>query len=817
MPGEQEIGGELPVNQHGDADGDSLTARFVTLLNEEVQRRERTLQRQFDRRQLARSMKLSPASLYAYLNGTTQPSGKTFDLILAELGIAGAPARKLTALRDKIEVSRRSKPRQPRAKAVAPSPVPDQLPMPNRAFTGRGPELEILDRLHAANGDDHRSPTIAIIDGTAGVGKTALAVHWAHQVKDTYADGRLYADLHGFADGAPADPAHVLDRFLLGLHVDATAIPADRNAKVDLYRSVLAGRRVLILLDNARSAEQVRPLLPTTSTAFTVVTSRNRLNGLMVREGAREVPLDVLPGPDAIQLIGFQIGRQRLEEEPEAVTALARACARLPLALSIAGVHLAAHPAVTVSHVVDELRTSARGLLDPLRTDEPDLDLRSVFDWSYDTLPGEAARLFRLLSHHPGPDIDADACAAVLGVDLAPRAELSKLESARLIEERRQGRFSFHDLLRTYAAELARRDDPARSGEAVERMLEHYLCAARAAHALIQPCARGVGSPATVAGSQLHSYSDAMSWFTNELDVLRSLITKAADTGFERYAWELTWACSVFLRRTGRRADREQLHLTALRATEQAGDRRARAITLRMLGDAVARMGRLEEAAALALSSLAESNLLEEVDQVRQTHLSLARIHASEGEYELALQHAEQALRHAEDGSDELAKADGFASLAMQNLHLLRHDEAGRFAARALSIYERIDHHEGQASVLKILGTADLRSGRLRQALEHHTRALALDRRLGDPYWEAHGLSQLADCHAELGEIEEAGQLRRQAIGLLRGLNHPDAEVIAGDPGLPPDLAREYPAGGPQTAAPKPSTAHPYSNRSIRT
>jgi len=335
--------------------------------------------------------------------------------------------------------------------------VPQQLPAAARQFVGRDKEITALSALL----DSHASGTVIItaIAGTAGIGKTALATHWAHQAKDQFPDGQLHVNLRGFDPEQPMDPSQALHGFLLALGVAPSRIPADLDAIAALYRTLLAGRRMLIMLDNAHSPDHVRPLLPGTAGSLVIVTSRDRLDGLVVHEGAHRIALDLLSTQDAQALLARRVDHTRLTAEPTETAQLIELCARLPLALSIVAARAASQPALTIAHLVRDLRDE-RDRLDALDLGHLDLDLRAVFSRSYAFLSPSAARLFRLLGTHPGPDIDRHACAALLGDPARTPAALRELTAAHLLDEHTPGRLRFHDLLRVYAAEQAAHDEP---------------------------------------------------------------------------------------------------------------------------------------------------------------------------------------------------------------------------------------------------------------------------------------------------------------------------------------------------------------------
>jgi hypothetical protein len=365
-------------------------------------------------------------------------------------------------------------------------PRPAQLPADLPSFTSRGDELAALDAILARTTDP---PTAAVISlsGTAGVGKTALALHWAHRVADRFPDGQLYVDLRGFdPTGSAMSPDEAIRGFLDAVGVTARCIPASLDARAGRYRSLLAGRRMLVVLDNARDTDQVCPLLPGAPGCLVLVTSRNQLTSLVAKEGAHPVTLDLLAPDEALQLLTRRLGPARVAGELDAAEDIIASCARLPLALSIVAARAASHPTFRLADLAADLRSRHNGL-DAFDGGEPVTDARALFSWSYHALSDPAARLFRLLGLHPGPDIGNLAAASLAGIPVArARSLLAQLTRAHLVTERAPGRYAFHDLLRTYAAELARAvDGDAERRAARQRMFDHYLHTSHAAGRLL--------------------------------------------------------------------------------------------------------------------------------------------------------------------------------------------------------------------------------------------------------------------------------------------------------------------------------------------
>ncbi|WP_333762372.1 ATP-binding protein [Streptomyces sp. IBSBF 2390] len=761
-------------------DAKALAQRLAVELTRAVVRAEKTSGRTLDRRELARRLSVSTSSLYAYLNGTTLPGTGVFDALLAALGVFGPEAGRLATLRDEADAARRLRPTVPRGPAAI-FPTPRQLPLSHPVFVGRDAELARLDALQGTSEDGTTGrAAVAVVEGTAGVGKTALALHWAYQARARFPDGQLYVDLRGFGDEAVMDAGEALHGFLQALGVTPAAVPADAAVASGLLRTLLAGRRVLLVLDNARSTDQVRPLLPTDPGSVAVVTSRNRLDGLVVREGALRIALDVLPRYAARTLLERQMGAERLAQEPREADELVHLCARLPLALSVAAARTATAPGGSVGALVRELRR-ARAPLDLFGVQDADVDLRSVFHGSYALLPAPAARLFRLLGCHPGPDIDGTSCAGLVGASDPPTALLDTLTAAHLVRQHTPGRYALHDLLRLYAAELLDGGPPQERREGTERLLRHYVDTARLADHHLEPWRPAPGGPPkpTAAQPAIGDRATATGWFETELSSLQALVAQAAVTpGLEPYAWRLADACAVHLRRSGHRTQRAAVHALARDAAARAANRAAHATATRRLADALSRLHRTREALDLLHEALRTCRDLGDEEGVREVRLSLVRVHGSCGDPRRALPHARLALAMAERTGDPLALADGRTAVSQQWERLGEHTVALDHARRALDLYTRLGHLDGQAGILIGMGRSEQALGRPAAAIGHYEVSLSLDRALGDRYREAHALAHLGDAHAALGRDEDAGALWEEALALFEDLHHPDAEPV---------------------------------------
>jgi DNA-binding SARP family transcriptional activator len=440
------------------------------------------------------------------------------------------------------------------------APVPAQLPPTVAGFAGRDAEVGRLDAVLPpavrSGTSGCASAVIATIVGTAGVGKTALAVHWAHRVRGRFPDGQLYVNLRGFDRCGPAaDPAEVLRGFLDAFAVPPEQIPADLDAQAGLYRSLLADQRVLVVLDNARDAGQVRPLLPGSPGCLALVTSRSHLTGLVAAEGAIPLGLDLLTDSEAQDLLARRLGADRIASEPEAAGEIIERSARLPPALTIAAARAATRPGFPLAATAAELR-GATTVLDPFDGGELATNARAVFSWSYCALSTDGARLFRLLGLHPGPDITVAAAASLAAVP-AERARvlLAELARAHLVTEHRPGRYALHDLLRAYARERAHTQlsDGTRDA-AVGRVLDHYLHTAHAAATLMDPYFAPVDpappQPGVVVAGPATA-EDALGWFLAERATLLAAVPMAAEAGYATRTWQLAWALTTFLLRCG--------------------------------------------------------------------------------------------------------------------------------------------------------------------------------------------------------------------------------------------------------------------------
>ncbi|MFI7336884.1 AfsR/SARP family transcriptional regulator [Streptomyces sp. NPDC050085] len=675
-----------------------------------------------------------------------------------------------------------ARPRPPVVEAAPVAAAPAQLPMGVHGFVGRAHELTRLDGLLAGLRESSSGGVVAVISGAAGVGKTALAVHWARRARAAFPDGQLYVNLRGFdPGGAPLVPDRALRGFLDALGVPAGQVPDTLEALTGRYRSLLAGRRVLVVLDNARDAGQVRPLLPGAHGCLTVVTSRDPLTGLAVSEGAHLLTPGLLDPAQCRALLAVRLGAPRLQGAPEAVEEIVARCAGLPLALAVVAARAAARPDLDLADCARELGPDGR-ILDVLDTGDPATGVRAVLHWSYRMLTPEAGRLFRLFALHPGPSADATALAALAGTGVRTvQVLLREVAAAHLLTEQPAGRHSCHDLLRAYATELAAADDDrAGAAAATRRVLDHYLHTAHAADALLtrrcDPMELGPAAPGALV-RQPADYEEALGWFTAEHPVLLSAIERTPP-GCDAYTWQLAATLTTYLERQGHWQALTDAHTTALRTALAHDDAAGQASAHRGLGLALlqrhdARRARRHLTRALELYR----RLGNHAGQARARQ-NLAKMAWTHGAAQEALGHSYQALqqfRAAEDGGGQAVTLN---DIGWYLAELGRFQEAFTYCRRALPLVQDVGDLSAEAHTWDSLAHIHRRLGRYERAVECYDRALALFRRAGERRSEAVGLAYLGDTHAEAGHTGRAHDAWRRSLALTTELGLPDAHDL---------------------------------------
>jgi tetratricopeptide (TPR) repeat protein/transcriptional regulator with XRE-family HTH domain len=661
--------------------------------------------------------------------------------------------------------------------------VPAQLPLDVRGFAGRRDELDRLDAIGTAAGEP-AAVVITAVSGTAGVGKTALAVHWAHQVRDRYPDGQLYVNLRGFDPGGQVmAPAEAVRRFLDALGVPAERIPPDLDAQAALYRSLTAGKRVLVVLDNARDAEQARPLLPGTPTALALVTSRNQLASLVAIDGAHPLTLDLLTPGEARELLARRLGPDRVAAEPAAVEQIVGCCARLPLALTIAAAR-AEQTRFSLATLVGELAEAGRRL-DVLDAGDAAGQVRAVFSWSYHALTPAAAGLFRLLGLHPGPDISTAAAASLAAVPLAETHRLlAELTRASLLTEHTPGRYTFHDLLRVYAADLTHTHDPDHQRRAVlGRMLDHYLHTAHTADRLLNSARPPIPLALTPPGpgvspEQTADHGQALAWLTTEHPVLLAAARLAAEAGFDTHTWQLAWTLDTFLGRRGHWHDRTTTWQTALHAAGRLNDPAAQAHAHRHLARAHTRLGRYPDAHTHLQHALHLYTHTGDHAGQADTHNNIGMLWERQGRPEHALDHAQQSLTLHRAAGHRQGQANALNAVGWCHTLLGDHQQALTYCQQALTLHQELGDRDGQAATWDSLGYTHHHLGHHTHAYDCYQHALHLYRDLGDRYNEADTLIHLGDTQHAAGDPTAARTAWTHALDILTDLDHPDTHTV---------------------------------------
>jgi len=681
----------------------------------------------------------------------------------------------------------------PRQTSTANGLVPRQLPAAGLHFVGRHREISaFMGMVDAACHAPERSGAgsqpqliscaipIMAITGTAGVGKTALALRLAHLVADRFTDGQLYLDLRGFDPALDPLPAEAAIRsFLDGLRVPPDQIPAGLDAQAGLYRSMLAGRRMLIVLDNAASVSQIRPLLPGGGRCLVVVTSRRQLTPLAAAEGAHILTLDVLTAADARELLATRLGRTRLATDPAAAAELITECARLPMALSIVAARAESRPAFPLAAIASELR-DARRRLDALDGDEASTDARAVFSWSYEKLPADAARVFRLLGLHPGPDITEAAAASLSGI---PRRHagrvLRHLAANCLLTEHIPGRFAFHDLLRVYAAEkAAATDDKEQQKAATRRAVDHYLQSARAADQAMYPVRPPIAFPSPLPGTDQETFADhaqALVWFDLEHHVLLAVLGLSAAQGLHGHAWRLPWTMETFFYRRAHWGDWASTQEVALAAARRIGDRDGQAHAHRGIANAHIEAGAHAVAGQHLRRALRLREELADVVGQARIHLDLARSAGLQDKHCEYLAHARWGLELSRSAHDTWGEGNGLAEVAWAHAMLGNYKEAIAHGQDALRLYRQISYRSQEGQVWDTIGYAHHHLGDHARAAACYRRAIQILDEYDYRHVKAVTLIWAGEAYRDAGDTQAAAEAWRQALAIIEQADHPDA------------------------------------------
>ncbi|WP_439660939.1 BTAD domain-containing putative transcriptional regulator [Lentzea sp. HUAS TT2] len=684
-------------------------------------------------------------------------------LLIEELGIEPGP--ELRHLHEQVLVGRHD----PQPEPAAPVLVPVQLPHEIRDFTGRGKELAKLIEVVP---HDH-SPVLVAITGTGGVGKTALAVRFAHQVAARFPDGQLHVDLRGFDSSAPpVQPAAALHQLLQSLGVPSERIPEDLPAKSALYRSVLAGKRVLVLLDNARLAEQVRPLLPGRSTSMVLVTSRNHLGGLVARDGAHSLTLSTLTRDEGLALLTSAVGADRVAAEPAAAAKLVELCGHLPLAVRIAAERVVTRPHLTLADLASDL-ADEHDRLNVLATgDDEDTAVRAAFSWSYLALKPDAARLFRLIGLHPGAEISLNAVAALAGVPVSrARALVDVLAGGHMLEEVARGRFRLHDLLRLYATELSATEESSDGrAEAVQRLLGWYFDTANAAGTVIAPPDHPAFLLPPLSTQDFASHDEAFTWCRTESSNLLA-VARLAEEHHSPTAWQIPVALWNYFIVSSALDEWTRTYRVAERAATRDGDQAARSWAVHGQGLSAFRGQRFADALELFDRALAIRRDIGDSAGAAWSLTGLGMAYGGLRQFDLAVDRFGEALR----GHTEVGSWFGEGGTRLFLSDILR--SAGQFEASLASArraFELMDSHDavhGKAMALVGIGWAQAKLGQRVEARDSFRHALAFLRVLGDRKSLAEALHGLGETSA--GQPDVARTHLLEALTIYEDYDHP--------------------------------------------
>ncbi len=709
----------------------------------------------------------------------------------------------------------------PRGRSAA---VPRQLPAPPMAFVGREREIARLTELAAVDWQNRDGMVVAAIEGMGGIGKTWLALHWAHRNINLFPDGQLYVDLRGFDHcGSPTTPATAVRGFLDALRVEPESIPVDFEAQAALYRSLVADRQMLVVLDNARDSAQVYPLLPGSRKCTVLVTSRNRLAGLATAHGAEQLALDVFDRSEALEVLVQRLGHAKVADNPDAVHQVLNHCGGLPLALGIIAAQAAVHANFDLKMVADGLHRVS----DPLEAlDSGDLNavLGAVLSWSYRALSPAVARMFRLLGTAPGPDIGLPAAASLAALP-ASRAFslLYSLENAHLVQQLEPGRFRMHDLVRLYAAGRAEDEGPeSENRAALRRVLSYYLRASYAGERQLFPDRKAITIAENVGQVELLPPGDngtALSWFEAEHPCLLAAQAVAEREGWDVLVWQFAWTMHGYLWRRGHVRDQLTTWRVGYLAAERLRSPTVQVLAHRLLGQALTRAGMHGEALHHLHEALRLATEANDAHGRARAHYDLAWLYRN-GDHRRAVAHATTALDLFAMMDNAVWQAEALAEIGWHQARLGYYDEAEKVCERALALFRMRANRQGEATALDILGYIAHHRGRYDIALSRYGESLTLCRDLGARYHETDTLDHLGQAHVALRQYAEARRAWQNAINLsyaqhrtddaerlrrqLAGLDAP--YVAAGEPLPGPDqgageLSR-YPALGSDLETP---------------
>jgi len=657
--------------------------------------------------------------------------------------------------------------------ASASKPSPQLVPGHTGVLVGRAAELSRMNELLGPRAAT--AGALVVVVGAPGMGKTSLVLHWTTLVRKHFIDGVLWADLRAYSDHPPAETGEVLHRFLSALGVTADAMPPQTETRINLFRTLVAERRMLVLLDNARDVGQVRDLLPGTPTCATIITTRDTPQSLIVREGGHLIALDAIPAEAGLALLIDKIGATRVNRERGVAIELISLCGGLPLAVSILAANAQARPRVSLAALLTELRDE-RTRLTTLSAAGSDLDVRAVFTTSYRTLSAPARTLFQLLSLHPGPHVDAKTATALLGgSDLPQGTPLRELVNGNLLAEIGDDMFALHDLLRLFAVERAEAElSGEQRGAATDRLVDHHLRSAYACSLMINPMRELPITPAPGPSD----VEEAMVWFDGMADNLASLVDQTHGLGRNRDCWLLTMTMAPHQWRRGALAEAIRVQRLAAEAVAEAGTPVEQALVARTLANTYRKAGRHDQAHGQLVHAIALCRQAEDHIGEADSWQALATNHTAAGD----LANAAECYQNAQTLFEQCGESVGLAHCLAGAAWVLNeqgdHEVALQCAERALTLHRALSDHDGEAAVLDSLGLIHHAGGDHNRAVEYHTAALRLYDDGLNTLNQARTLVDLGKAQLAAQYVEEAKDSWRRALELFESVSHNAADDV---------------------------------------
>ncbi|MDG4796292.1 tetratricopeptide repeat protein [Micromonospora sp. WMMD1082] len=656
----------------------------------------------------------------------------------------------------------------------APAAVSNTLPRDTAALTGRSRELrDLIDRVTKLDGDTGTIP-IHAIDGMPGVGKSALAIRAGHLLARRFPDGQFFIDLHAHSSGrGPVRPADALFGLLAADGVDAGQIPGDVDARAALWRGRMAGKRTLVIFDNAAGREQVEALLPGAANCLVLITSRRRLTGLSARHAAVTLALGTLSPEHAAELFATRASRSIAGAEATSIHELVSLCGNLPLAICLLAAKLRPEPQWQVADLVQEMM-DANHRLSHMQAE--DIGVAAAFDLSYRRLPPSLRRFFRRLGLHPGTELDRYAAAALDAISPArAQRQLDALYHDHLIDQPTRGRYRSHDLIREFAQDRVDHDSTPDNTEAITRMLNYYQYAAYTANRqLSQPGRRSSDAPAPAPAAlpSLHTRHEALAWMNAELGNLFACVTVLSVGQQTQRIIAVAASAATYLRNSGPWDHAISLHRAAATAARRTGNRKAHAHCLRELGTIHRLTGNYESASATLHHALDLYHHLNHPRDIADTLTQLAGLRRRTGDHPGAIYDLEQALILYEDLDDLHGQANALNEIGVVHHQAENHHAGIQAQRRALTIFRELGDRQGEADALNQLGGARQVACEYRPAIEAHQQALDIYRDLGDRHGQARALNYLGAALCETGEYSAAENALTRALIIHQDLGY---------------------------------------------